>query len=347
MSTSQTPRLGHFHWKVLILCPVTPISRLEVSRTNFHDARLQAALQPSSCFSCIKLNLCHAFCSWCLLCSVLGPFCSSTPKQDSANHPDILTKAALPEQYYEYETSLMISLANLSASLIRSRHHYIIQSCSTVEILISKSVLACPLKSVIVMSHFGSQGVSSTPAVCSTFTQFSRYLWQESLIFFGLNIDAPSSFWTSPPALGLKIQVWGSSYDGAGFAKGWDEGYKFNLGVAADQWQQSNLDLRLWIPEQMLHVTHTDDAHNKSKKSNSWFGDLVAKHRIKVFCYVKLKAQRGLWPLRWQQKTQEGTLRVYIYMYIDIYLWPAGCCQLILINHLIIGTHIKVNYSNK
>lgn len=134
MSTSQTPRLGHFHWKVLILCPVTPISRLEVSRTNFHDARLQAALQPSSCFSCIKLNLCHAFCNWCLLCSVLGSICSSTPKQDRANHPDSLTKVGLPEQYYEYETSLMISLANLSASLIRSRHHYIITSYSPAQL---------------------------------------------------------------------------------------------------------------------------------------------------------------------------------------------------------------------
>lgn len=78
------------------------------------------------------------------------------------------------------------------------------------------------------------------------------------------NIKTLFSFWTSPPARErrggvLRFRFWAPVMTVQGFAERWDEGYKFNLGVSADQWQQSNLDLRLWIPEQMFHVTHTDD----------------------------------------------------------------------------------------
>ena len=93
------------------------------------------------------------------------------------------------------------------------------------------------------------------------------------------DIAAPPAFWMLPPARGLTIPVWALVMTVRGFAERWDEGYKFNLGVSADQWRQSNPDLRLWIPEQRFHVRHTDDTCTTTtpdkNKSNSWFGDLV------------------------------------------------------------------------
>lgn len=64
----------------------------------------------------------------------------------------------------------------------------------------------------------------------------------------------------------------------------------------ADQWQQSNLDLRLWIPEQMFRTTHTNDtsesagdpAQNYPPSSHS---DLWSPDPSR--CWVKGR----LWPL--------------------------------------------------
>lgn len=70
-----------------------------------------------------------------------------------------------------------------------------------------------------------------------------------------------------------------------GFAERWDEGYKFNLGVSADQWQQSNLDLRLWIPEQVFHVTHTDDTSAATLEEEI---QLSERWGINLFAYIQI-----------------------------------------------------------